>query len=118
MKKIIFCMLGAAAGICLAIVVHCSFMITEMYDSSMFPAIEPGQKVLVFMPAGIDDIEPGDIVAYESPYHQIDGGRRVSVRRVENIGDGKVVLICDAGIDDKDRTVIRTDDILGKVLTF
>ena len=73
MKKIIFCMLGAAAGICLAIVVHCSFMITEMYDSSMFPAIEPGQKVLVFMLAGIDD---------------------------------------------KDRTVIWTDDILGKVLTF
>ena len=56
MKKIIFCMLGAAAGICLAIVVHCSFMITEMYDSSMFPAIEPGQKVLVFMLAGIEDI--------------------------------------------------------------
>ena len=118
MKKIIFCMLGAAAGICLAIVVHCSFMITEMYDSSMFPAIEPGQKALVFMFAGADDIQPGDVVAYESPYHQIDGGKSVSIRRVEKIDDEETVLICDAGIDDKDRTVIRTDDILGKVLTF
>ena len=118
MKKTIICILGALTGMVLAAAVHCCFMVTEMYDSSMFPAIEPGQKVLVFMLAGIDDMEPGDIVAYESPYHQIDGGRSVSVRRVENIGDDKVVLICDAGIDDKDRTVIRTDDILGKVLTF
>ena len=118
MKKIIFCMLGAAAGICLAIVIHCSFMITEMYDSSMFPAIEPGQKVLVLMLAGIDDMEPGDIVAYESPYHQIDGGRSVSIRRVEKIDDEETVLICDTKVDDNDKTVISTDDILGKVLTF
>lgn len=102
----------------LAAAVHCCFMVTEMYDSSMFPAIEPGQKVLVFMFAGADDIQPGDVVAYESPYHQIDGGKSVSIRRVEKIDDEETVLICDTKVDDNDKAVISTDDILGKVLTF
>lgn len=118
MKKIIVCILGALTGAMLAAAVHCSFMVTKMYDSSMFPAIEPGQKVVVFMAAKVENIGSGDIVAYESPYHLIDGGRGISIRRVEKIDDEKATLVCDTGFTEEDSVQVPVDDILGTVLTL
>ena len=85
MKKFFLTLTAALLGICLAVSVHCSFMLVEAESGSMLPSIAPGQKALIYLLADTDDVVEGDIVAYRQPYYVVDGDNGVLMRRVERV---------------------------------
>lgn len=118
MKKLFSAALGALIGTALAAAAHCSFMTVEMTDSSMLPYIEPGQDVIVFLLTETGSIETGDVVAYREPFHTVDGGNRLRIRRVAETGKEKLVLSCDALATGEDTVTVSKQDVLGKALLY
>ena len=98
MKKFFLTLTAALLGICLAVLVHCSFMLVEAGSGSMLQSIAPGQKALIYLLADTDDVAEGDIVAYRQPYYVVDGDNGVLMRRVERVLQDEMVLSCDAKI--------------------
>ncbi|MCI8349010.1 MAG: S26 family signal peptidase [Firmicutes bacterium] len=118
MKRALLGTLSAVIGIAAAIIIHCNFMIVEIDGSDMLPTFEPGQKVAVFLNVDADDIQEGDIIAYNPPFYEIGSGNGPLIRRVAGVDDSEYILVCDASLTDN--SVIKTSDdaILGKVITF
>ena len=114
MKKFLLGAASALVGIAGAVLLHGSFMLIEIEGSDMLPALEPGQKALVFL---LTD-EEGALIACRPPFFQIGGGHGPLVRRVESIEDGELVLSSDASLDGDDELTIAAGDVLGKVVTF
>lgn len=118
MKRVLLGIFSAVIGIAAAIIVHCSFMIVEIDSSYMLPTFEPEQKVLIFLLADKDEIKEGDLIAYEPPFYQIDGGSGPLVRRVSKVYGGSFELKCDAELTEENGLMINGEDILGTVITF
>lgn len=118
MKKFFLTLTAALLGICLAVLVHCSFMLVEAGSGSMLPSIAPGQKALIYLLADTDAVAEGDIVAYRQPYYVVDGDNGVLMRRVERVLQDEMVLSCDANLIEDQETTVRKEDILGKVILF
>lgn len=118
MKKFFLTFTAALLGICLAVSVHCSFMLVEAESGSMLPSIAPGQKALIYLLADTDAVAEGDIVAYKQPYFVVDGDNGVLMRRVERVLQDEMVLSCDANLTEDQETTVRKEDILGKVILF
>lgn len=118
MKKFILSFIAALVGICLAIVVHCSFLIVKEQSGSMLPSIEPGQRVIVYLLTKNEDIQVGDIVAYESPYYVVDGENGILLRRVIEMTSDELILSCDANMTKDEYIKISKDEILGKVIVL
>ena len=118
MKKFFLTLTAALLGICLAVSVHCSFMLVEAESGSMLPSIAPGQKALIYLLADTDDVAEGDIVAYRQPYYVVDGDNGVLMRRVERVLQDEMVLSFDANLTEDQETTVRKEDILGKVILF
>ena len=118
MKKFFAAAAGLLVGAVLAIALHCSFMTAEMSGASMLPAIEPGQKVLVFLLADDEAIKEGDVVAYRSPFHEIGGGNVVGIRRVAETAENELTLACEWMTVGEDSLSISREDVLGKVILF
>lgn len=117
MVKGTFCgILGGVLGVCAGIAVHCSFMSFEIDSSAMLPALEPGQKVLVFMAGDKEQIKAGDMVACRTPYYTVEGDGPILVRRVVSTKGEKVVLQCDAPVMGDKEIEIPKKDIIGEVV--
>lgn len=97
---------------------HCSFMIIEAPGSSMLPAVEPGQKTVVFRLTDVGDIKKGDIVAYCRPYYIVDDENGILLRRVIAVEKDKLILSCDADMTEMQKTEAFKEDIIGKVIIF
>ena len=114
MKKAILYFVSIIIGVAIGVIIHCSFMVVEAKGCYMLPTIEPGQNVMISL---LDrKINVGDVVAFEPPYYTLNGEGNILFRRVEQIRDGKVVLVCDASLAEEDRFVIGKDELLGKAI--
>ncbi len=118
MKKILAIGAGMLTGILLAIAIHCNFMIVRAASGYMLPEIEPGQKVIVWLMADIDEIDAGDVVAYKRPYYVVDGENGIILRRVETVTDDGFILTCDADLSSQQKETALKEDIIGKALLF
>lgn len=118
MKKIIVVGTGILAGVLLAITVHCNFMIVTAGSGYMLPAIEPGQKVIVWLMADKDEIKAGDVVAYKRPYYVVEGENGIILRRVATVTDDGFILVCDADLASQQGETAFKEDIIGKALIF
>lgn len=118
MKRAFVVFSAAFIGFCMAVLVHCSFMIVEVKGTSMLPSIEPGQKTIVFRLTDTDGIKEGDIVAYRRPYYAVDGENGILLRRVEAVCEETLILSCDADMTNEQETEALKNDILGKAVIF
>ena len=118
MKKFFLTLTAALLGICLAVLVHCSFMLVEAGSGSMLPSIAPGQKALIYLLADTDDVAEGDIVAYRQPYYVVDGDNGVLMRRVERVLQDEMVLSCDANLIYDQEYSVSKEYIFANVILF
>ncbi|MBS5335264.1 MAG: hypothetical protein DBY08_03610 [Clostridiales bacterium] len=118
MKRAFAVLTAALIGFCTAALLHCSFMVVEAAGSSMLPAIEPGQKTVVFRLTDADDIREGDIIAYRRPYYAVDGENGVLLRRVAEVSKDRFILSCDSDMTYEQKTEVLKRDIIGKVIMF
>ena len=114
MKKLFLYVISATIGICIATMLHLSFMMVEAKGIKMLPTIEPGQKVIVCLVN--NDVATGDIIAYKTPFYSLEGEGYIVFRRVREVADNNVVLTCDIEMMKEHEITISKDDILGKVL--
>jgi signal peptidase I len=82
--------------------------VAAVSSSTMEPALHEGELVLIQGVDKIDQLKPGDIIAFS--YR--DG---IAIRRVANVANGKIVARSDASPDEN--IVVPFNDIAGRVLT-
>lgn len=114
MKKTFLYVISAVFGICAAIAIHISFMVVEAKGVNMLPTIEPEENVLVCI--ADKNVEVGDVVACKKSFYSLDGEGCIIFRRVKDIEDEKLILICDMQLTQEEELSISKDDILGKVV--
>lgn len=76
---------SAIVGIVLAIVLYMNFGIFEIKTVFMYPALKPGQHVLIHKTSA-EQIGIGDLVLFEAPFYDFDTQEgMLAVRRVSGI---------------------------------
>lgn len=121
MAKFILRACSALAGIALAATFYLNFEIFEIEKVYMYPALEPGQHVLVSKAASenIDEINIGDLVLFEAPFYDFDTqDGMLAVRRVSGIRGNTLQLECDAPAVAKDVLTVKSEKIRGKVILW
>ena len=111
----LFAALGTAAGI----ILFSSLMVVKVEGSSMLPALEPGDRVLILQESlltGVPEIQVGDLVVYEAPYYTTDGEGLQKIRRITGTRGSWIRLNCDAKTVKDQEKLIRTEEIQGKVI--
>ncbi len=111
----IFAALGTAAGV----ILFSSLMVVKVEGSSMLPALEPGDHVLVLQESlltGVPEIQVGDLVVYEAPYYTTDGEGLQKIRRITGTRGSWLRLNCDVKTVKDQETLLRTEEIQGKVI--
>ena len=111
----IFAALGTAAGV----ILFSSLMVVKVEGSSMLPAVEPGDHVLVLQKSlltGVPEIQVGDLVVYEAPYYTTDGEGLQKIRRITGTRGSWLRLNCDVKTVKNQETLLRTEEIQGKVI--
>ena len=111
----IFAALGTAAGV----ILFSSLMVVKVEGSSMLPALEPGDHVLVLQESlltGVPEIQVGDLVVYEAPYYTTDGEGLQKIRRITGTRGSWLRLNCDVKTVKDQEKLIRTEEIQGKVI--
>lgn len=112
-KKILYTFV-AIMGVCIGILLHCSFMIVEAGGCYMLPLIEPGQKVLVYLED--DNIKKNDLVAVYAPFYTLEGEKNIIFRRVKAIDDDGMTLTFDADMTKDEELVLSRKELVGKVV--
>lgn len=121
MAKFILRVCSAFAGIGFAIVFYLNFEIFEIEKVYMYPALEPGQHVLVSKAASADigNINVGDLVLFEAPFYDFDTqDGMLAVRRVSGIKGNTLQLECDAPAVSKDVLTVKSENVRGKVILW
>lgn len=114
MKKGIAYLISALFGVCMGIMVHCSFMITQAHGLLMIPTIEPNQHVVISM---LDkNMQVGDVIALHPSFYTIDGEGNIVFRRVSAVDSKTVTLTCDAKTTKERIITVPKDNVIGKVL--
>ena len=111
----IFAALGTAAGV----ILFSSLMVVKVEGSSMLPALEPGDRVLILQESlltGVPEIQVGDLVVYEAPYYTTDGEGLQKIRRITGTRGSWLRLNCDVKTVKDQETLLRTEEIQGKVI--
>ena len=111
----LFAALGTAAGI----ILFSSLMVVKVEGSSMLPALEPGDHVLILQESlltGVPEIQVGDLVVYEAPYYTTDGEGLQKIRRITGTRGSWLRLNCDVKTVKDQETLLRTEEIQGKVI--
>ena len=111
----IFAALGTAAGV----ILFSSLMVVKVEGSSMLPALEPGDHVLILQESlltGVPEIQVGDLVVYEAPYYTTDGEGLQKIRRITGTRGSWLRLNCDVKTVKDQETLLRTEEIQGKVI--
>ena len=111
----IFAALGTAAGV----ILFSSLMVVKVEGSSMLPALEPGDHVLILQESlltGVPEIQVGDLVVYEAPYNTTDGEGLQKIRRITGTRGSWLRLNCDVKTVKDQETLLRTEEIQGKVI--
>lgn len=112
---VLFAALGTAAGI----ILFSSLMVVKVEGSSMLPALEPGDHVLILQESlltGVPEIQVGDLVVYEAPYYTTDGEGLQKIRRITGTRGSWLRLNCDVKTVKDQEKLIRTEEIQGKVI--
>ena len=112
---VLFAALGTAAGI----ILFSSLMVVKVEGSSMLPALEPGDHVLILQESlltGPPAVQVGDLVLYEAPYYTTDGEGLLKIRRVTGMRGDWIRLNCDAKTVRNQELLVRRKDIRGKVI--
>ena len=111
----LFAALGTAAGV----ILFSSLMVVKVEGSSMLPALEPGDHVLVLQESlltGAPKVQVGDLVVYEAPYYTTDGEGLQKIRRITGTRGSWLRLNCDVKTVKDQETLLRTEEIQGKVI--
>ena len=109
---------SAIVGIVLAIVLYMNFGIFEIKTVFMYPALKPGQHVLIHKTSA-EQISIGDLVLFEAPFYDFDTQEgMLAVRRVSGIKDGTLRLECDAPAVAKDVLAVDEESGRGKVILW
>ena len=111
----LFAVLGTAAGV----ILFSSLMVVKVEGSSMLPALEPGDRVLILQESlltGVPEIQVGDLVVYEAPYYTTDGEGLQKIRRITGTRGSWLRLNCDAKTVKDQEMLLRTEEIQGKVI--
>lgn len=111
----IFAALGTAAGV----ILFSSLMVVKVEGSSMLPALEPGDRVLILQESlltGVPEIQVGDLVVYEAPYYTTDGEGLQKIRRITGTRGSWLRLNCDVKTVKDQEMLLRTEEIQGKVI--
>ena len=111
----LFAVLGTAAGV----ILFSSLMVVKVEGSSMLPALEPGDRVLILQESlltGVPEIQVGDLVVYEAPYYTTDGEGLQKIRRITGTRGSWLRLNCDVKTVKDQETLLRTEEIQGKVI--
>lgn len=111
----LFAVLGTAAGV----ILFSSLMVVKVEGSSMLPALEPGDHVLILQESlltGVPEIQVGDLVVYEAPYYTTDGEGLQKIRRITGTRGSWLRLNCDVKTVKDQETLLRTEEIQGKVI--
>ncbi len=111
----LFAALGTAAGI----ILFSSLMVVKVEGSSMLPALEPGDHVLILQESlltGVPEIQVGDLIVYEAPYYTTDGEGLQKIRRITGTRGSWLRLNCDVKTVKDQETLLRTEEIQGKVI--
>ena len=111
----IFAALGTAAGV----ILFSSLMVVKVEGSSMLPALEPGDHVLILQESlltGVPEIQVGDLVVYEAPYYTTDGEGLQKIRRITGTRGSWLRLNCDVKTLKDQEMLLRTEEIQGKVI--
>ena len=114
MKKTFLYMISATIGVCVGILLHCSFMVIEAKGCYMLPSIEPQQKVIVKLVN--NNINPEDVVAFCPAYYTLQDEGNIVFRRVKSVEDGQLTLVCDASTTQREETVLLEEEVIGKVI--
>ena len=112
---VLFAALGTVAGI----ILFSSLMVVKVEGSSMLPALEPGDHVLILQESlltGVPEIQVGDLVVYEAPYYTTDGEGLQKIRRITGTRGSWLRLNCDVKTVKDQETLLRTEEIQGKVI--
>ena len=112
---VLFAALGTAAGI----ILFSSLMVVKVEGSSMLPALEPGDHVLILQESlltGVPEIQVGDLVVYEAPYYTTDGEGLQKIRRITGTRGSWLRLNCDVKTVKDQEMLLRTEAIQGKVI--
>ena len=112
---VLFAALGTAAGI----ILFSSLMVVKVEGSSMLPALEPGDHVLILQESlltGVPEIQVGDLVVYEAPYYTTDGEGLQKIRRITGTRGSWLRLNCDVKTVKDQEMLLRTEEIQGKVI--
>lgn len=118
MGKLIFKAGSALGGIVLAAAFYINFEIFEIENIFMYPALEPGQRVLIQKTAA-DNVTEGDLVLFEAPFYDFDTqDGMLAVRRISRISGKNVTLKCDASVVYGDALTVDRSRIRGKVIEF
>ena len=111
----LFAVLGTAAGV----ILFSSLMVVKVEGSSMLPALEPGDHVLILQESlltGVPEIQVGDLVVYEAPYYTTDGEGLQKIRRITGTRGSWLRLNCDVKTVKDQEMLLRTEEIQGKVI--
>ena len=109
---------SALGGIALAAALYANFGIFEIENIFMYPALEPGERVIVHKTA-VGSIEEGDLVLFEVPFYDFDTrDGMLAVRRVSRVFGENVMLECDASVVYGDALTVDRSKIRGKVIEF
>lgn len=114
MKKWLRRLLAALLGAGLAAGLFCSFTLVRVQDSTMLPALEPGDYVLINK-WNRTDLAVGDLVLYKAPCYDIDGAQ-YPLRRVTGIREGWIKVGCDAALAQDSTQMIPAEYVVGTVI--
>lgn len=117
--KICSLVLSAALGTAAGLILFSSVMLVKVEGSSMLPALEPGDHVLVLQESlltGVPEIQVGDLVVYEAPYYTTDGEGLQRIRRITGTRGSWLRLNCDVKTVKDQEKLLRAEEIQGKVI--
>ena len=116
MKKIISWGISAILGIAAGLLIYTTLMVIQVEGSSMLPALEPGENVLVYRLDDGYDIHVGDLVVYEAPYYTTDGEGKYLIKRVTGSRGRWLKVDCDTDTAQTRENFVDKEKILGRVI--
>lgn len=103
-------LIGAVGALWLA----ANYMVVEVEGSLMLPDLEPG-RYLVASRTDCENLNPGDLVVYKSPYYSTDGRGQYLIRRISGIKN-HLIEVTTGPLSGAETEIIEKDMILGKVI--